>query len=140
MFKMIFFILLSVIVSVATTIGVLMRYSNISPKDVLSSNVAVADVPVERRMIFDVGQVEHDAVAVQMPENTVNWVQEEQESAEKSAPGQFDYQKLNRDLQAVSRTLEQFNNMIFDEIQRLKGSSQEKAKPENSVVDKMELE
>lgn len=140
MLKMFFIILLSVFASVATTIGVMMRYSNVASKQILPAKQTISEVNIKPQKISARCQNEAEVKIIpDLKETIVNPSPGDAPGTVTESPlGQFDYQKLNNDLRTVSSALERFNSMIYHEIQRLKGDSLPGIQQDNSNVDKLE--
>lgn len=129
MIRGLFIIFISVVLSAATCIGIMMRYANVSTSHVFQSDNKTARVtrlgprvPVPQIVAAPVGKprpriAHHDA--------TQN--QNQGQSKTDQTPGHFDYQKLSADLEVVSQALLRFNQLISSEISRMKSKAAQSA-------------
>lgn len=137
MFKTIFIILISVTASAITTAALLYRYT--VPVE-QGQPTAVVSVPVQTETDTTVPasvEILDEYVNIQTQRPPVNAAPEGQPAAAKqpvvstpvttSVPKRaFDHELLMSDIATVSKKLERFNNFLSDELQRLKGGSEEK--------------
>jgi len=118
-------IFLSVVLSAATCIGIMMRYANVSTAQVLHSDKESPPAPHDGSVASVPQSVDATVrqIGLGMGNGETMRSQDLSQAETTSVPGQFDYKKLNTDLQSLSEALLQFNEMISNEINRLKSKS-----------------
>ena len=130
MIRGLFIIVLSVVLSAATCIGIMMRYSHVSTSQVFDADKTTpatkdpgraTPTPKIVSVAGPTGGYSANQAASQSPTEGVPEASQ--------TPGQFDYEKLSADLNALSQALQQFNQIITSEISRMKSKSAKSTAP-----------
>ena len=129
MIRGLFIAFISVVLSAATCIGIMMRYAHVSPSHVFQSGNRPAAVtrPGPRVPVAQI--VAAPVVKPRPPIVHRDATQSQNPGPAKTdqTPGHFDYQKLSADLEAVSQALLQLNQLLSSEINRIKSKSAQTA-------------
>lgn len=135
MLKMTVIIMISMAASALTTIGILMRYANLTVRDILPKRVSLAQedkLPQVQERIAEISGKDQNrqedvrlSVHPIQPTRTEESVSIPPTDLKAAKPLYFDHQKLNEDIARISSVLERFNGMVQQEVQRYKGSTSE---------------
>jgi len=115
-------IMMSVVLSAVTCIGIMMRYAHVSMAEVWNTKQGVRQIETSKDSTpAEAGVVPPpDPLVVALTDPACS-VQPRADLPEPNAcTGRFDYRRLNADLTALSQALQRFNEIIAREINRLK--------------------
>lgn len=140
MFKTLFIIIISMMVSTLTTAGLLYRYT--APVKALPSQTVAKANPIESIVGFDDQQVSLpqvnsndlpvvlvDGSTSQLPSANLQQGQVSLNESEIQAQRSFNHQLFVSDITSLSRKLERFNVFLLKEVHRLKGDDTPKKQP-----------